>query len=260
VQLIALIYKDQHVSNLQKLLNLWIESSMSESSEDNESNTSPPDQGVSCDSYSPNITSSDPTSDSSDNGNNNNNNKKMNTTTTESSNNGIGTRSHYSDKLIIPHACASMNAQQSGSGFVNSLSDSLGNPGGLASSQALLTAKPSSSKTGSIPPNGTSHGYTQHTLDEKVVVKREPNVATMTSCGMTMTSSTNSTMATGYHKCYSKAKPKIKGKLGAMSVKEKLSDADSGIFSSSQQTNQSGENLNVRLIHLLIQACLNMKK
>lgn len=65
VQLIALMYKDQHVGTLQKLLNLWLEASLSESSEDNESNTSPPDQG-SGDS-SPIITS-DPTSDSSDNG------------------------------------------------------------------------------------------------------------------------------------------------------------------------------------------------
>lgn len=65
VQLIALMYKDQHVGTLQKLLNLWLEASFSESSDDNESNTSPPDQG-SGDS-SPIITS-DPTSDSSDNG------------------------------------------------------------------------------------------------------------------------------------------------------------------------------------------------
>lgn len=67
VQLIALIYKDQHVSTLQKLLSLWFEASLSESSEDNESNTSPPKQG-SGDS-SPMLTS-DPTSDSSDNGSN----------------------------------------------------------------------------------------------------------------------------------------------------------------------------------------------
>lgn len=40
VQLIALMYKDQHVGNLQKLLHHWVESSaMSESSNDNESNT-----------------------------------------------------------------------------------------------------------------------------------------------------------------------------------------------------------------------------
>lgn len=67
VQLIALIYKDQHVSTLQKLLNIWFEASLSESSEDNESNTSPPKQ-ASGDS-SPMLTS-DPTSDSSDNGSN----------------------------------------------------------------------------------------------------------------------------------------------------------------------------------------------
>jgi hypothetical protein len=42
VQLIALMYKDQHISTLQKLLDLWFEASLSESSEDNESNTSPP--------------------------------------------------------------------------------------------------------------------------------------------------------------------------------------------------------------------------
>lgn len=42
VQLIALMYKDQHVPTLQKLLNIWFETSLSESSEDNESNTSPP--------------------------------------------------------------------------------------------------------------------------------------------------------------------------------------------------------------------------
>lgn len=42
VQLIAVLYKDQHVGALQKLLNTWFEASLSESSEDNESNTSPP--------------------------------------------------------------------------------------------------------------------------------------------------------------------------------------------------------------------------
>ena len=40
VQIIALIYKDQHVVNLQKLLQTFIDSTLSESS-DNESNTSP---------------------------------------------------------------------------------------------------------------------------------------------------------------------------------------------------------------------------
>ncbi|KAM3964699.1 timeless isoform 2-T2 [Aphomia sociella] len=66
IQLIALLYKDQHVVTLHKLLNLWLEASLSDSSEDNESNTSPPDRGISDDS-SPMLTS-DPTSDSSDTG------------------------------------------------------------------------------------------------------------------------------------------------------------------------------------------------
>lgn len=65
VQLIALMYKDQHVTTLQKLLNIWFESSVSESSEDNESNTSPPKQ---CSGDSSPMLTSDPTSDSSDTG------------------------------------------------------------------------------------------------------------------------------------------------------------------------------------------------
>lgn len=65
VQLIALLYKDQHVGTLQKLLNLWLETSLSESSEDNESNTSAPFQRS--EDSSPFMTS-DPTSDSSDTG------------------------------------------------------------------------------------------------------------------------------------------------------------------------------------------------
>lgn len=65
VQLIALLYKDQHVVTLHKLLNLWLEASLSESSEDNESNTTPPDRGSQ--NFSPVCTTStDPTSDSSD--------------------------------------------------------------------------------------------------------------------------------------------------------------------------------------------------
>lgn len=44
VQFIALLYKDQHVVTLHKLLNIWLETSLSESSEDNESNT-PTDRG-----------------------------------------------------------------------------------------------------------------------------------------------------------------------------------------------------------------------
>ncbi|XP_063636131.1 protein timeless-like [Cydia splendana] len=45
VQLVALMYKNQRVVTLHKLLNMWLESCNSESSEDNESNTSPLDRG-----------------------------------------------------------------------------------------------------------------------------------------------------------------------------------------------------------------------
>lgn len=69
VQLIALVYKDQHVSTLERLLNLWLESSLSESSEDNESNTTPHNHqdGNGCCSSSV-LTSTEPnsTDDSSD--------------------------------------------------------------------------------------------------------------------------------------------------------------------------------------------------
>ncbi|KAF4523325.1 hypothetical protein B566_EDAN011805, partial [Ephemera danica] len=76
----------------KKLLNLWFEASLSESSEDNESNTSPPEQG-SGDS-SPMLTS-DPTSDSSDNSSG-----RTNKSGTSSDNNGAakhGQRSHSSE-------------------------------------------------------------------------------------------------------------------------------------------------------------------
>lgn len=65
VQLIALMYQYQSVSNLQKLLSFWFEASLSESSEDNESNTSPQNQGRGESLF---VSTSDPTSDSSDNG------------------------------------------------------------------------------------------------------------------------------------------------------------------------------------------------
>lgn len=65
VQLIALMYKDQYVTTLQKLLNIWFEASVSESSEDNESNTSPPKESS---GNSSSMLTSDPTSDSSDTG------------------------------------------------------------------------------------------------------------------------------------------------------------------------------------------------
>ncbi|XP_022123071.2 protein timeless [Pieris rapae] len=65
VQLIALLYKNQNVTTIHKLLNMWLGTSLSESSEDNESNTSPPNRG-SGDS-SPMLTS-EPISDYSDMG------------------------------------------------------------------------------------------------------------------------------------------------------------------------------------------------
>lgn len=64
VQLIALMYKDQHVGTLQKLLNHWFEAASVTESSENESNTSPPQQSNG--DSSPMLTS-DPTSDSSDN-------------------------------------------------------------------------------------------------------------------------------------------------------------------------------------------------
>ncbi|XP_061707871.1 protein timeless-like isoform X1 [Cydia pomonella] len=78
VQLIALMYKDQHVITLHKLLNMWLESCNSESSEDNESNTSPPDRGS--EDSSPMMTS-DPTSDSSDTGGSGKSNDEPNSET-----------------------------------------------------------------------------------------------------------------------------------------------------------------------------------
>ncbi|XP_063380281.1 protein timeless-like [Cydia fagiglandana] len=63
VQLVALMYKDQRVVTLHKLLNMWLESCNSESSEDNESNTSPLERGSEDSSL---MLTSDPTSDSSD--------------------------------------------------------------------------------------------------------------------------------------------------------------------------------------------------
>lgn len=63
VQLISLLYKNQYVTTLQKLLNIWFEASVSESSEDNESNSSPLKEHSG--NSSPMLTS-DLTSDSSD--------------------------------------------------------------------------------------------------------------------------------------------------------------------------------------------------
>ncbi|XP_063617783.1 protein timeless-like isoform X1 [Cydia splendana] len=90
VQLIALMYKDQHVVTLHKLLNMWLESCNSESSEDNESNTSPPDRGS--EDSSPMLTS-DPTSDSSDTGGSGKSNDEPNSET-----NGWGTSENITMK------------------------------------------------------------------------------------------------------------------------------------------------------------------
>ncbi|XP_073941710.1 timeless [Choristoneura fumiferana] len=82
VQLIALLYKDQHATTLHKLLNVWVETGLSDSSEDNESNTTPPNRRS--EDSSPMLTS-DPTSDSSDTGASGKNNEEPN-----SENNGWG--------------------------------------------------------------------------------------------------------------------------------------------------------------------------
>lgn len=97
VQLIALMYKDQHVGTLQKLLNHWFEAvSHTESSEDNESNTSPPKQ---CSGDSSPMLTSDPTSDSSDNGSG-----KMTTISegvpVDSENGGRSSNSDYQGNVI----------------------------------------------------------------------------------------------------------------------------------------------------------------
>ena len=51
MQIVALVYKDQHVQTLERLLGQWLETSLSESSEDNESNTSPAERGVASEEY-----------------------------------------------------------------------------------------------------------------------------------------------------------------------------------------------------------------
>lgn len=63
IQLIAIVYKDQQIATLHKLF--WLECSQTDSSEDNESNTSPHDEDSGC---SP-LTSAEPSSDSSDTAN-----------------------------------------------------------------------------------------------------------------------------------------------------------------------------------------------
>lgn len=66
VQLISVMYKDQQASSLQKMLNVWLEDALSDSSDDFESNTTPPRKENSGE-LSPLLTSDPTTSDSSDN-------------------------------------------------------------------------------------------------------------------------------------------------------------------------------------------------
>ena len=52
MQLIALVYGGQHIQEIKRLLNIWLETSPYDSSEDNESNTSPVLGGNSEEPYS----------------------------------------------------------------------------------------------------------------------------------------------------------------------------------------------------------------
>merc|ERR1719337_585582 len=65
VQLVALVYKDQHVITLQKLLQDFLESNLSASSEDNESNTSNQYQPGSCSPSSDDSSDQQPSRDNS---------------------------------------------------------------------------------------------------------------------------------------------------------------------------------------------------
>jgi timeless protein len=65
MQLICLVYKDQPVQTLQQLLQSFLESTMSDSSEDNESNTSPQEVNGSCSSDLRSLEHSDDSSDNS---------------------------------------------------------------------------------------------------------------------------------------------------------------------------------------------------
>ena len=67
MQVIALVYKDQHVQTLERSLHQWLETSISESSEDNESNTSPAERCV--EESAEELTSMEPTTDDSSDGN-----------------------------------------------------------------------------------------------------------------------------------------------------------------------------------------------
>merc|ERR1711874_139305 len=58
VQLVSLMYRDQKQDNIRNMINEWLDSSFSESSEDGENNT--------MSSYSDNVSTFDPVSDSSE--------------------------------------------------------------------------------------------------------------------------------------------------------------------------------------------------
>ena len=101
VQLLALVYKDQHVGTLERLLNIWLESSLSDSSGDDESNTSPQhiQDGICSSSL---LTSTEPNStDDSSDGNGGNSN-------------GVDERSVSSDKGTCGSKCFFVCLKKSG--------------------------------------------------------------------------------------------------------------------------------------------------
>lgn len=95
VQVMALLFKDQHISSMQSMLSSWYDASMSDSSSDFESNTTP--MKATSGNSSPMLTS-----DSSDNGGSNNNQLAAVTTTTTATQggNGIAMPDAESDQTI----------------------------------------------------------------------------------------------------------------------------------------------------------------
>lgn len=136
VQLIALMYKDQSVGTLHKLLNLWFEASPSETSEDNESNTSPPPNQGSGDS-SPVLTSDPTTSDSSDNGGQgkSNNNKKERKNQNSNHNNSNNNNSKHKN------GNQSSSGSSGSQGSVKSSQDSAINSGGSTTQASSISEK-----------------------------------------------------------------------------------------------------------------------
>lgn len=136
VQLIALMYKDQSVGTLHKLLNLWFEASPSETSEDNESNTSPPPNQGSGDS-SPVLTSDPTTSDSSDNGGQgkSNSNKKERKNQNSNHNNSNNNNSKHKN------GNKSSSGSSGSNGSVKSSQDSAINSGGSTTQASSISKK-----------------------------------------------------------------------------------------------------------------------